>query len=306
MEWQGNTDGTRWMHRALIAVFRHVGVRPLYAVMAIFVTPFYMLWHRRAFMAIYHYMRLRQGFGRWRSLRLTCLNHYRFGQVVLDRFAMYAMSGVANPRRQFHLERVNNELFTELCHADEGFVILSSHVGNYELAGYTFTATEKTYNTVVYGGESPSVMENRRRLFAKHNIRMIVVGDDMNHIFEMNNALAEGQIVSIPADRTLGSPKTVECQLLGAKARLPLGPFALATQRGVATIAIFVMKEATYRYTVYVRSLNAAPQLKRGERTAALAQAFATELETILRQYPEQWYNYYEFWGGEGGGEVRR
>jgi predicted LPLAT superfamily acyltransferase len=126
---------------------------------------------------------------------------------------------------------------------------------------------------------------------------MIPTSDDMSHIFEMNNALADGQIVSIPADRIFGSSRSVECQLLGAKANLPLGPFALATQREVNTIAIFVMKEAAYRYTVYIRSVEADPKLKRNERTAALAQSFATELETILKKYPEQWYNYFEFWG---------
>ena len=266
-----------------------MGLRPMYAVMAVFVVPFYIVLRRKAFMAIWHYMRQRQGFGRWKSFRMTYLNHYRFGQVVLDRFAMYA--GI-----KFQLDRVNNELFTELSNGDEGFVILSCHVGCYEMAGYTFTATQKPYNTLVYGGETQSVMENRRRLFAMHNIRMITTSDDMSHIFKMNNALANGQIVSIPADRIFGSTRTVECQLLGAKANLPLGPFALATQREAKTIAIFVMKESAYRYTVYVRSVQADPQLKRNERTAALAQAFATEMETILKKYPEQWYNYYEFW----------
>ncbi|MBR3480632.1 MAG: acyltransferase [Prevotella sp.] len=283
------TDGTQGMHHALISVLRFMGLRPMYAVMAVFVVPFYIVLRRKAFMAIWHYMRQRQGFGRWKSFRMTYLNHYRFGQVVLDRFAMYA--GI-----KFQLDRVNNELFTELSNGDEGFVILSCHVGCYEMAGYTFTATQKPYNTLVYGGETQSVMENRRRLFAMHNIRMITTSDDMSHIFEMNNALANGQIVSIPADRIFGSTRTVECQLLGAKANLPLGPFALATQREAKTIAIFVMKESAYRYTVYVRSVQADPQLKRNERTAALAQAFATEMETILKKYPEQWYNYYEFW----------
>lgn len=289
MEWQGNTDGTPWMHRALIAVLRYMGLRPLYAVMAVFVVPFYIVLRRKAFMAIFHYMRRRQGFGWWRSLCMSCLNHYRFGQVVIDRFAMFA--GI-----EFQLDRVNNELFVELSQRDEGFVILSCHAGNYELAGYTFTVTDKPYNALVYGGETQTVMENRRRIFARHNINMIPTSADMSHIFAMNNALAEGQIVSIAADRNFGSPRTVDCLLLGAKARLPLGPFALATQRDAKAIAIFVMKEAAYRYTVYVRQLETDPRLKRNEHAAALAQSFATELETILRKYPEQWYNYYEFW----------
>lgn len=278
------------MHRMLIGVVRLLGVRPLYVVMGVFVVPFYILLRRRAFLSIWHYMRRRQGFGWWRSLRLSFLNHYRFGQVVLDRFAMYA--GMT-----FQIDRVNNELFTRLCSDDAGFVILSCHVGNYEMAGYTFAATAKPYNAVVYGGEAPSVMENRQRMFSANNIRMIAVGDGMSHIFAMNSALADGQIVSVPADRVFGSSRTVGCRLLGATAQLPLGPFALAVQRELRVIAIFVMKEAAYRYTAYVRPIEADARMKRDERIATMAQSFATEMEKILRQYPEQWYNYYEFWG---------
>jgi len=29
-----------------------------------------------------------------------------------------------------------------------------------------------------------------------------------------------------------------------------------------------------------------------------LAQSFASELEGIVRRYPEQWFNFYEFWKG--------
>ena len=73
------TDGTQWMHRMLIGVVRLLGVRPLYVVMGVFVVPFYILLRRRAFLSVWHYMRRRQGFGWWRSLRLSFLNHYRFG-----------------------------------------------------------------------------------------------------------------------------------------------------------------------------------------------------------------------------------
>lgn len=283
------TDGTQGMHRMLIRVLRVIGVRSVYAVMGLFVVPFYMVLRYMAALAIYHYMRRRQGFGWWKALGMTYLNHYRFGQVVIDRFAMYA--GL-----HFRLDRVNNELFEALSGGEEGFVILSCHVGNYEMAGYTFQVTRKPYNALVYGGEAQSVMENRRKLFAMHGIRMIVTSDDMSHIYEVNSALADGQIVSIPADRIFGSTRTVDCHLLGARAKLPLGPFALATGRKAKTIALFVMKEGTYRYKVYVRPVETDANLKRNEQTAAMAQAFANELEQILKKYPEQWFNYHEFW----------
>ena len=144
-------------------------------------------------------------------------------------------------------------------------------------------------------------MENRTRMFAGNNIRMIPATEDMAHLFLMNDALVNGEVVSIPGDRIYGSPRYVECDFLGAKARFPLGPYAMALQRGVPTIAIFVMKESAYCYKAYIRRISADDSVKgRNERAALLVRSFARELETILQRYPEQWFNYYEFWNHDG------
>ena len=291
-DWKGNTSGTTWMHHVLIRLFKHIDLRWVYVFMAVFIIPFYLLFSHRGYLAIYHYFRRRHRYGVWKSFRYTYLNHYRFGQIILDRFAVYA-------GRQFDFDLEGNEEFLRLLHGDEGFVILSCHVGNYELAGYTFQSVGKPYNALVYSGEAAAVMENRARLLSANNIHMIPVSDDMSHVFAINNALSEGEIVSIPGDRVFGSPRTVESRLLGGHIELPYGPYAMAVQRGVPVIAIFVMKTSTYRYQVYIRRLNLNGEqqpLKRQEKIEMLARRFSEELETVLRKYPEQWFNYYDFW----------
>ena len=90
----------------------------------------------------------------------------------------------------------------------------------------------------------------------------------------------------------------MECDFLGSKARFPLGPFVLALQRNVPTLAIFVMKASPYRYQAYVRRIQADDRkyTGRNDRAANLAQHFAREIEQVLEKYPEQWFNFYEFW----------
>ena len=171
-EWQGSTSGTVWMHRTLMRSFKYLNLRFVYLGMALFVIPFYMLFAHRGYITMYHYFRRRHHFGVWKSFRYVYLNHYRFGQVILDRFAVYA-------GRQFEFERDGLPLFDALCSGQEGFIILSCHVGNYEMAGYTFTADKKRYNALVYSGEAETVMENRNRILSKHNIRIVPVKEDM-------------------------------------------------------------------------------------------------------------------------------
>lgn len=291
-EWQGSTSGTGWMHRTLIRSFRYLNLRFVYLGMAVFVVPFYLVFSHKGYLAIYHYFRRRHGYGVWKSVLHTYLNHYRFGQIILDRFAAYA-------GQHFHFDIDGIEEFNRLQKGDSGFVIISCHTGNYELAGYTFQSTSKRYNALVFSGEAATVMENRNRLLGENNIRMIPVSNDMSHVFELNNALADGEIVSIPGDRVFGSPRTVDCTLLGTPTQLPYGPYAIAAQRDLSTIAMFVMKESAYRYQVYVRRLDDGETqagLRRNEKVAALARRFTVELDIILKKYPEQWFNYYEFW----------
>lgn len=295
-KWTGKTDGTRWMHQALIRMFKYIDVRVVYVFMAIFVIPFYMLFVHSGYISMYHYFRQRRHYGAWKAFRYVYLNHYRFGQVILDRFAAYA-------GQTFQFELEGNELFLELSRQDSGFVIFSSHVGNYELGGYAFKSFDKPYNAIAYSGETQSVMDNRKRMLNPNNIRMISVCEDMSHVFIVNNALANGEIVSIPADRLFGSTRFVECDFLGAKAHFPLGPYALALQRGVPTIAIFIMKVSAYKYKGYIRRVEIDKSVttkNRTERAAALAQTFVHELEEVLQRYPEQWFNYYEFWQPDG------
>ena len=286
--WSGRTDGTPLMQRALIALFKVVPLEVMYVVMAL-VVPFYMVFNHRGYISMYHFFRKRLGKRPVAAFWHVALNHFCFGQVVLDRFASYA--GV-----RFRLEIDGNESFLRLCEGSKGFVMLSSHVGNYEQAGYMLHPDSKSYNALVYAGESETVMKGRSSRFNVNNIRMIPVMNDMSHLFIINNALDNGDIVSMPADRCFGSSKSVTCKFFGAEAQFPLGPFATAVQKEVPALAIMVMKEKTRRYHAFVQQIECDTSLPPRQQMTAMAQAFASQLEEVVRRYPHQWYNYYEFW----------
>jgi predicted LPLAT superfamily acyltransferase len=108
----------------------------------------------------------------------------------------------------------------------------------------------------------------------------------------------------MPGDRIFGSQKSVTCNFLGAPAQFPLGPFALAVQRDVPVLTVFVMKESTWQYRIFIHRLEPAdldtttlaPGAVRKAKMEALARNYAAQLETVVRRYPTQWYNYYDFW----------
>ena len=287
-EWSGKTDGQPWMQRSLIAMFHVLPLWLLYGVMAL-VVPFYMLFNRKGYQAMYRFFRERFSYGPLKSFCMVYANHFRFGQIILDRFGVYA-----GKKYQFLTE--GQELMDELETHPEGFLLLSSHVGNYEIAGYSLKPKSKKFNALVFAGETATVMENRQRLLSQNNMNMIAVKEDLSHLFAINAALDNGEIVSMPADRIFGSQKSAECPFFGEKARFPLGAFATAVQKGVSVLAVFVMKEGMKKYHAYVREIQCDDKANKREQMSQLAQHFATQLEDIVRRYPTHWFNYFDFW----------
>ena len=286
-KWEGTTFGNSLMHKWLIKLLRGIDIRIIYFFTYVFVIPPCLL--RPGFKPIYHYFRERWKLSPIKAFIKTYQNHYMFGQVVIDRFAMYA-------GKRFHMDIEGYDHFLSLAKQQDGFILLSSHIGNYEIAGYTLVAEDKPFNTLVFFGEKQSIMDYRNQMFADTNIRMIPVSSDMSHLFEIDHALQNGETVSMPADRINGSQKCIEHVFLGAKAKFPLGPFSVATMRGLDVLAVNVMKDSLLGYKIYVTPLAYDKEASRQEQIRQLSSAYVAELEKRVRQYPTQWYNYFEFW----------
>ncbi len=291
-DWTGVTGGSTFGQKALLFLFHFHNVTVGYVILAL-VVPFYMLLGRKGYLAIYRYFRKRHHYSSFKAFYKTYLNHFVFGQCMLDRFAVYA-----GRRNFFKMEITGNENFKRLLDSEKGFIIASSHVGNFELSGYLLKQDKKRINALIFDGETKEVMENRMKALNLNNVNAIPVSNDMSHIFAINEALSEGQIVSMPCDRNFGSPKSIECDFLDGKADFPAGAFSLAVHFDVPVLTVFVIKKNVSKYCVYVKPLKESNATEYGKREKVnqLAKSFAKELEIIVRKYPEQWFNFYNFW----------
>lgn len=287
-KWAGTTYGNGWMHAWLIKLLKYIDNRILYVFVAIFVIPV-CLFINPSCGITYRYFRRHHEYGKLKSAWKTYVNHCLFGQVVIDKFAMYA-------GKRFKVTVDGYEHYKELAKKNTGFIQLSSHVGNYEIAGYTLKADNKRFNALVFFGEKASVMQNRMKLFSGTNINMIAIRPDMGHLFEIDEALTRGETVSMPADRVFGSPKRITKEFLNGKADFPYGPFSVATMRSLDVITVHVIKTAWNSYRIIVTPLIYHKEASRRQQIDELSNNYVHELERVVRQFPTQWYNYFDFW----------
>ncbi len=70
----------------------------------------------------------------------------------------------------------------------------------------------------------------------------------------------------------------------------------LAAMREVPALFVSVMKTGAKAYGITIRKIE--PRVEGSVRTRALdmARQYAAMLEATVRQHPEQWYNFFDFW----------
>ena len=277
------------MQETLVNVFRHVPIRVVYAVMSVWLL-WYMLTCPRNTRAVYRFHhRHRQRYW-WQAYADTYHSYYCFGEAIMDRFAAFA-------GKQFTIEMPDRETYEALFHGEEGFLLLFSHEGNSEIAGYCLSTPDKRMNVLAYMAETETVTRNRMQTLARNNLRLIpMYPNDMGHLYTINEALDNGEIVSMAADRIVQG-LTIRCRFMDEEALFPAGPFRMCIAAKRPILLVFVLKTKWDTYRAEVQRLEIPPTLtKRDEQAAALAQAYADALAEKAMTYPYQWFNFYDFW----------
>ena len=276
------------MQRALVCVIRLTDIRVAYGAMHLWLV-WYILVRPVPRRGIYRFHR-RRGRSRWQAALDVYRSFYHFGQAIIDRFAVYAGC-------PFEVKVENKNLYYDRVHSPEGFIMLFTHLGNAEMAGYQLATPDKPMHVLAYGGESPVVLQNRARVLAQNNIDMIIVQDhDMSHIYRINEVLQQGDVLTLAADRRMGESGTVTCTFMGAPAQLPAGPFQICVSARRPVLLVFALKEGLYAYHICAEQLDVDASLPRREQAQALADRFAGRLEEMALTHPYQWFNMYDFW----------
>ncbi|RMA65739.1 LpxL/LpxP family acyltransferase [Ulvibacter antarcticus] len=296
-EWEGKSRGTVLGYKIFIFFIRKLGIRAAYFLLY-FVAFYFCFFATRSTNSIYYYFRHRLSYGRLKSILHIYKSYFRFGQTIIDKAAV--ASGLKD---QFTYEFDGVENITNLLEKGQGGILISAHVGNFELAEYFFEDidTRSQINLVTTDAEHQNIKEYLESVTKRSNIKFILIQEDLSHIFEINGALQNGELVCFTGDRYFKNTKSLREKLLGKEADFPAGPFLLASRLNVPVIFVYVMKETTKHYHLYARL---AEVNHRDEKD--LLKKYIKSVEWMLQKYPLQWFNYFDFWNVNKKKEGRR
>jgi predicted LPLAT superfamily acyltransferase len=288
-EWSGQSKGNRLGYSIFIFLLRYGGVGPAYFLLR-FVSLYYVWFVPRATNPLRYLYRERLQFDKDTTRKLIRKNIYVFGQTIIDRIVV--MSGL---KHKFKVERTGGHYLNQLADGGQGGIIVSAHLGNYELAGHLLQRLNTVINIVMYDGEAEQIKQYLEKVTGPKSFHIIFIREDMSHIYEMSAALRRNELICIHADRYVSGNRTITYPFLGKEAHFPLGPFILASKLKAPVCMVFALKQSKYTYHFYGHE----PRSYEGRGSSgaeAMLRDYVALLEEKVRQYPEQWFNYYDFW----------
>jgi len=288
--WQGKSKGTPLGYRIFVWVLKNFGVLPAYFLLR-FVVLYFFLFSFKSSKQIFKLYRRRLGYGTRSSLGKLYRNYYLLGQSIIDKVVV--MSGIKN---KFSFDFDGEENLRKIAALEKGGMLLSAHIGNWDVAGDLLKRLETPINIVLYDGEHEQIKQYLEGVTGKRNVNIIVIKNDLSHIYAISEAFNKNELVCMHADRFMEGNKTLTCDFLGEKARFPLGPFLLAATFKVPVSFVFAVKETKLHYHFFASGIKEYNSPVKDLVIQEMLGDFAKEMEKKLKQYPEQWFNYYNFW----------
>ena len=299
---RGNALGV-WFFKIFLRFF---GLRGAYGLLYI-VCIYYVLFDRIAVSGAAAYIKRRfPSHGFVKRLRHIYLLFVSQGKQLIDRYAIVSGCEI------FDMQIRGYEQIESLVQSSQhGIILLTAHVGNWQVAMTALKKLEKTVYLVMRPEDNPAVQSSLRISREQNHVKIISPEQDLGGIVEIMNKLKEKNIVSIMGDRRYGF-RAVEASFLGEKAWFPYGGFTIAAAAKCPVVVLLSEKVSAYKYIVDVSNVL-YPCYVNGEdkhhQLQQWVQKFVTILEEYTRKHPYQYFSFHDVWAkevkNEGTGKIK-
>ncbi len=288
--WTGKSKGGKTGYQIFVFLLKHAGLTAAYLLLR-FVAFYYLVTPRSSTRYSYKYFR-KLGFGKLKTVLSLYQNYFVFGQCLIDKIS--AMAGFGD-RFSFYFEGEEN--LHQMVKNNKGGILLSAHAGNWEIAGHYLDRLDTTVNIVMYDAEYESIKNYLQSVTGKRKANIITISDDMSHIYQILEALDKNELICMHADRMMNrTQRKIPQPFLDEDAFFPYNIFRMIVTFGVPVSFVYAFREPGFHYHFFATE----SVIYNGKQDVALdeiSRNYVSELEKKVKQYPLQWFNYYNFWG---------
>lgn len=227
---------------------------------------------------------------------LELFHHYHvFASTILDR--VYFLKDRFD---LFQIELHGQEVFDRELAKGRGCILLGAHVGSFEVVRSLGRAQRNLDVRVVMDEQNARVIRDITRELNPAVAESVIQVGGVETMLAVKEYLERGGVVGVMSDRVIQDDQAVPCQFFGREAQFPTGPMRLAHVARAPVLLFFGLYRGGNRYEVHLEFFCDQVQLSPGQREDELrqwVQRYADRLEVVCRKAPDNWFNFYEFWG---------
>ncbi|MDR0952886.1 MAG: lysophospholipid acyltransferase family protein [Elusimicrobiota bacterium] len=291
-KWTGASTASRFKHQVFYALIK-IGGRRLAYILLYFVVAFYTLvpkFRKTASPYIDKMFMPKNFFEKFRHCYKLFLT---FGKTLVDR-AAFGISGEI----EILSSKEDKDLVKTLHAKNKGLIIITAHAGAWASAMSSFDFVDgKKY--VLYKRNDKDVdKQAHEHGRTKQTVNFIDPTSYGGGSFEILSALEKKGIVCVMGDREFGSPRNkIETPFLGANIALPSSIYRIAAASGAPILVIFFPFMGAGKLSSVVADNfyveDKGPKISAYKPEAA---RFALAFEKFVKQYPYQYFNFYDIW----------
>lgn len=189
-----------------------------------------------------------------------------------------------------HGERVTKNL-------DDGTILLFSHFGGWASSS-SKPSTKNKINIVMKEVILDSI-KNIEKNIDKTTSNIKIIDQSLGQLavsIAIANAISNKEVVAIMADRPTSEKYKYKVEFFGKIANFNKNPFKISYKTKTPILCAFVISSGLQTYKVKTIKLDLNFDLKEDEAIEIAIKQYVKLLEDILLEYPNQWFNFYNFW----------
>jgi KDO2-lipid IV(A) lauroyltransferase len=213
-----------------------------------------------------------------------------FAKYLVDFFRFEKMDA-EYVKKFIKLEGISN--IDEALKYGKGVVMLSAHLGNWELGGFVLGTIGYPINAVVLTHQNTKVNNFFKNQRSMGKMGSIEFGASLRGCYK---TLKENKLLALLGDRDF-SNSGLSVLFCGKPAIMPKGPAALSYRTGAAIVPSFITRNSDDTFT-FAFEKPILPDVA-GDEDGAIRKIMSRYLpiiESYVKRYPGQWYVFRNFW----------
>ena len=216
--------------------------------------------------------------------RLTALSYQNLGIVLLE---ISAMPFLSDTKIKSMMSFPNIDIVHTLLQKDKGIILISAHIGNWELLAYAAgLVIQQSVLLVAKEQRNPLIHKAITSLRQRAGNRTVSMEKAAKPLI---NSLKENKPIALLVDQAADPKKDVFLPFFGRKAAVFEAPASLSLRYDAPLVLCIPHRDSYGHYTVTMKEIKSDDLSFSKENIFELTQRHLKELEHAIEQAPEQW-----------------